>query len=68
MMENTIRALNLLSAVIMLAAGMYIQIAFWPLLSPAVQGVIGMIVLVYFLMQVELCLRSERNRRESLWR
>lgn len=67
-MEKTIRALNLLSAVIMLAAAMYIQVTFWPLLSLQVQGLIGGTVLLYFFVQIDLGSGRERNNREGVWR
>lgn len=66
-MENAIRALNILSAVIMLAAGIYIQITFWLVLSVAIQGLIGVIVLLYFFVQIDVCLRREGNSNKSAW-
>ena len=67
-MESAIRVLNMLSAVIMLAAGIYIQVTFWLVLSLVAQGLIGVTVLLYFFVQIDLCSRGEGNNRESGWR
>jgi hypothetical protein len=67
-MESAIRALNLLSAVIMLAAGIYIQVTFWLVLSLVAQGLIGVTVLLYFFVQIDLYSRGEGNNRERSWR
>ncbi len=56
-MESAIRALNVLSGVIMLAAGTYIQLTLSGLLSAPVQGLICVTILLYFFVQVDLCLR-----------
>jgi len=57
-MESAVRAMNMLSGVIMLAAGTYIQVTLWPLLSFAVQGMIGITVLLYFFIQIDLGLKK----------
>jgi hypothetical protein len=62
MMESTIRALNVLSAVITIAAGLYMAVTFWSLLSPVVQGVIGVTVWLYFFSQVDLYLGGDWNK------
>ena len=67
-MESAIRVLNMLSAVIMLAAGIYIQVTFWLVLSLVAQGLIGVTVLLYFFVQIDLCSRGAGNNRESSWR
>ena len=67
-MESAIRVLNMLSAVIMLAAGIYIQVTFWLVLSLVAQGLIGVTVLLYFFVQIDLCSRGAGNNRESGWR
>jgi hypothetical protein len=67
-MESAIRALNILSAVIMLAAGIYIQVTFWLVLSQVAQGLIGVTVLLYFFVQIDLSSRGEGNNRERSWR
>ena len=67
-MESAIRTLNMLSAVIMLAAGIYIQVTFWLVLSQVAQGLIGVTVLLYFFVQIDLCSRGEGNNRERSWR
>ena len=67
-MESAIRTLNMLSAVIMLAAGIYIQVTFWLVLSLVAQGLIGATVLLYFFVQIDLCSRGEGNNRRSSWR
>ena len=64
-MESAIRVLNMLSAVIMLAAGIYIQVTFWLVLSLVAQGLIGVTVLLYFFVQIDLCSRGAGNNRES---
>jgi len=66
-MESAIRVLNMLSAVIMLAAGIYIQVTFWLVLSLVAQGLIGVTVLLYFFVQIDLCSRGAGNNRESSW-
>lgn len=67
-MESAIRVLNMLSAVIMLAAGIYIQVTFWLVLSLVAQGLIGVTVLLYFFVQIDLYSRGEGNNRERSWR
>lgn len=67
-MESAIRALNMLSAVIMLAAGVYIQVTFGLVLSLVAQGLIGVTVLLYFFVQIDLYSRGEGNNRERSWR
>ncbi|MFQ6008027.1 MAG: hypothetical protein ACE5K8_03660 [Candidatus Zixiibacteriota bacterium] len=62
MMESTTRTLNVLSAVIILAAGLYMAVTFWSLLSPVVQGLIGVVVWLYFFSQIDLYLRSDWNK------
>ena len=64
-MESAIRVLNMLSAVIMLAAGIYIQVTFWLVLSLVAQGLISATVLLYFFVQIDLCSRGAGNNRES---
>ena len=54
-MANVIRALNVLSAVIMLAAAVCILMAFWVVLSLAAQALIGVTVLSYYFVQIDLC-------------
>lgn len=67
-MGSAIRMLNMLSAVIMLAAGIYIQITFWLMLSLIARGLIGVMVLLYFFVQIDLYSRGEGNNSESVWR
>ena len=64
-MGSAIRTLNMLSAVIMLAAGIYIQVTFCLVLSLMAQGLIGVTVLLYFFVQIDLFSRGEGNNRES---
>jgi hypothetical protein len=64
-MGSAIRTLNMLSAVIMLAAGVYIQVTFWLVLSQAAQGLIGVTVLLYFFVQIDLFSRGEGNNGKS---
>ncbi len=67
-MEKTVRALNMLSAVIILVAGMYIKITFGPVLSVGMQGLTGVVVWAYFFIQIDQCLRGERNCKEGICR
>ena len=67
-MENTIRALNVLSAVIMLTVGVYIEATLWSLLSPVVQGVIEIALWLYLFSQVDLFLTGNRNKPGRKWR
>jgi len=60
-MGSVIRALNILSAVIMLATGIYIQFTFCSLLSWMVQSLIGVTVLLYFFVQIDVGLESPKN-------
>ena len=52
-MDRTIRILNLLSAVLMLATGIYVQVGFAAILSPAVRFVIIAGALLYFLLRLD---------------
>ncbi len=65
-MESTIRALNVLSAVIMLATGLYMAVTFWSLLSTVVQEVIGATVWLYFFCQIDLHWRGNCNNRGAI--
>jgi hypothetical protein len=65
-MESTIRALNVLSSVIMLTAGLYVAVTFWSLLSPVVQGVIGATVWLYFFSQIDLYLKGNCSNRGAI--
>ena len=58
-MESAIRALNVLSGIIMLATGTYIQLTLSGLLSAPVQGLICVTMLLYFFIQVDLCLSGK---------
>ena len=58
-MERMIMVLNLLSAVIMLVTGIYIQVAFAAVLSPTVRVVIVASVLAYFLIRLEQFIARE---------
>ncbi len=49
-MERMIGMLNLLSASILVVTAAYMQVAFEALLSLSARGIIGMVVLVYFLL------------------
>ena len=62
MMGNTIRALNVLSAVILLTVGVYVQVTFQSLLSPMVERVIVATIWLYFFGQVDLFLAGDRNK------
>lgn len=57
-METTIKTLNMLSAVVMLTAGAYIQMTFETMLSLMVQSVVGVMTLVFFFLQMDMCLRK----------
>lgn len=52
-MEWTIRSLNLLSAVLMLATAIYVQVGFAGLLSPVTRLAIVVGALVYFLLRLD---------------
>ncbi|HWR82128.1 MAG TPA: hypothetical protein VN285_02375 [Candidatus Deferrimicrobium sp.] len=54
MLERAIQAVNLLTAVIMLAAGVYIQLAFHAILSAAAQSLVGLAAMSFFYLQVDL--------------
>lgn len=60
-MEEAVRTVNMLSAVIMLAAGIYLLACFWFVLSPFAQGLVGVAVLLYFFVQIELNSRCETS-------
>ena len=47
-MERVTRMLNLFSAAVLLATGLYLQVAFGELLSTTVRAMIGVAVLTYF--------------------
>jgi len=66
-MEKTVRALNVLSAVIILIAGMYIKITFGSVLSVEMQGLTGVAVWAYFFIQIDQYLRGERNYKEGIY-
>jgi hypothetical protein len=71
--EGTIRTLNVLSAVIMLAVGIYIESVFWFLLTPLVRGMIEVGVWLYFFSQIDLFSVTERdpsprNKRSKTWK
>ena len=51
-MEKATYILNLASAVILLAAGAYVQTAFSPLLAPSVKVLMALVLGVYFLMRL----------------
>ena len=52
-MEKITRMLNLLSAVIMLVAGLYIHLVFGLLLTPATVVLLWMVIVLYTILQVE---------------
>ncbi len=56
-MMPAIRALHLLSAILMTAASIYIQVAFAPILTTLMEGMISMSLSLYILVQMELCFR-----------
>jgi hypothetical protein len=60
-MEHAIRALHTLSAVIMVTAGVYIQMTFGYLLSAATQGLMGSALVLYCIVQIESCSRRRGN-------
>jgi len=51
-MEETIKLLNLFSAVVMLVVGIYMQFGLTSLLSPSIRVVITSGALLYFFMQL----------------
>jgi hypothetical protein len=52
-MEKATRALNVLSAIIMIVTGAYIHETFGPVLSPIAVGILWMTVAVYTGLQIE---------------
>ncbi len=62
-MESAIRMLNLLTAVIMLVTGFYIQATFDMVLSPEVKTIIVVGMLIYFFLRFEqmLTFRSSNS-------
>ncbi len=52
-MDNVVRVLQMLSAVTLLAAAMYIQAIFGPWLSAAMEGILGGAALLYLVIQIE---------------
>ncbi len=52
-MSVAIRILNLMSAVIMLATGIYVQSGFASILTPGVRALIVVVALVYFLLRLD---------------
>lgn len=67
-MEKTVCALNVLSGVILLAAVLHIQVTFWSVLSPIVQGLIGVAVWLYLFIQIDLYLTGKRKNPDGAWR
>jgi hypothetical protein len=67
-MEKTIRALNVLSGVILLAAVLHIQATFWSVLSPVIQGLISLTVWLYFFVQIDVYLTDGGNNPDRVWR
>ncbi|MEW5995384.1 MAG: hypothetical protein AB1744_13460 [Candidatus Zixiibacteriota bacterium] len=59
-MEYTLRVMHILSAVIMTTAGIYIQFIFGPLLSPVMQALISMTLVLFFLAQIEFYVRRRQ--------
>lgn len=52
-MERTIRILDLLAAVIMLATGIYVQVGFATILSVEARALIVVLALIYFLLRLD---------------
>lgn len=52
-MRKATRMLNLLSALIMFVAGLYVHLAFSSLLTPSAMVLLWTIIVIYALMQVE---------------
>ncbi|MBU8933754.1 MAG: hypothetical protein KOO62_07080 [candidate division Zixibacteria bacterium] len=67
-MEWTIRILNLLSAVLLLVTGIYVQVGFAVILSPAVRMLIVAGALLYFLLRLDQFMPSERDISPSVER
>ena len=67
-MEQAIRALHTLSAVIMVTAGVYIQMTFGYVLSTATQGLMGSALVLYCVVQIEFCSRGCGNHPGSMKR
>ncbi len=64
-MDEATRALNVLSAVIMVVTGVYIQQAFGTVLSPTAVGVLWMTVAIYSGLQFEHGYNFLRRKRRS---
>lgn len=67
-MEKATRMLNLLSALIMVFAGIYIHVTFLPLLSPTVMVLLWIGILSYAGLQVEFGYGVIRKHIEELLR
>lgn len=59
--ENAIRMLNLLTAVIMLVTGLYIQSTFDMVISTEIKTIILAGMLIYFILQLEQVLSFENS-------
>ena len=67
-MQQTIRILNLMSAVIMLATGIYVQVGFATILTPEVRVLIVALALVYFLLRLDQMVGREVTISPSIER
>ena len=67
-MESVTRVLNMLSAVIMFVAGLYIQIVFGVLLTTMTAVLLWMGILAYAGLQVEFGYGILRKHLPELWR
>ncbi|UCG62652.1 MAG: hypothetical protein JSV52_05035 [Candidatus Zixiibacteriota bacterium] len=67
-MESVTRALNMLSAIIMFIAGLYIQIVFGVLLTTMTAVLLWIGILVYAGLQVEFGYGVLRKHLAELWR
>ncbi len=67
-MERVTRMLNMLSAVIMLIAGFYIQVVFGVLLTPITVVLLWISILIYAVLQVEFGYGLLRKHLAELWR
>lgn len=67
-MERVTRMLNVLSAVIMTVATIYVHYVFQSVLSPSVKVMLWSATLGYGLLQIELSYRLMRKHLVSLWR
>lgn len=67
-MEKATRMLNMLSAILMVLAGLYIHMTFLPLLSPTVMVLLWMGILFYVGLQVEFGYGVIRKHIQELMR